>query len=60
VRFIETDGEPQNCAFDDTDLIVADFGEIAQFGARGLAAEPACGRLQRETAGRSLPRGAIA
>jgi gluconolactonase len=63
VRFIETGGEPLNCVFDGTDLIVADFGEIGQTGDGGLAAGPARGRLLRVpvgVAGRPLPRGAIA
>jgi gluconolactonase len=63
VRFIETGGEPQNCVFDGTDLIVADFGEVPQYGEGGLAAGPACGRLLRVAVGvggRPLPRGRIA
>ena len=63
VGFIETGGEPQNCVFDGSDLIVADFGELPQYGDGGLAAGPACGRLLRVAAGvagRPLPRGAIA
>jgi gluconolactonase len=62
VRFIETGGEPQNCVFDGTDLIVADFGELPQDGDGGLASGPACGRLLRVpagVAGRPLVRGAI-
>ena len=57
VRFIETGGEPQNVVFDGTDLIVADFGELPQYGEGGLAASgPACGRLLRVPAGRRRAR----
>ncbi len=62
VRFIETGGEPQNVVFDGTDLIVADFGELPQYGDGGLASGPACGRLLRVAAGvrgRPLVRGAV-
>jgi gluconolactonase len=63
VRFIETGGEPQNCVFDGTDLIVADFGVLPQYADGGLASGPACGRLLRVPVGvrgRALPRGTIA
>jgi gluconolactonase len=45
--FLHTGGEPQNCIFAGTDLYVADFGEVPQYGQDGLAASPDCGRLIR-------------
>lgn len=61
VAFIETGGEPQNCVFDGTDLVVTDFGEHPNPDA-GLATGPACGRLLRVPVGvegQPLPRGSI-
>ncbi|MGZ4400236.1 MAG: SMP-30/gluconolactonase/LRE family protein [Gaiellaceae bacterium] len=63
LRFIQTGGEPQNCVFDGTDLLIADFGEVPQYGAEGLSAGGATGRLLRVAVGvHGMPlfRGAIA
>lgn len=49
VGFVATGGEPQNCAFNGSDLYVADFGEISQFSPDGLRAAAECGRLLRVT-----------